>query len=116
MISRNHLTLSQVRNRPRQLQHAVKRPCRPVQLLHRRLQQLLSRRVRLATLPHLRRVHLCITGQLRPLEALELSFPCPPVPWREPFANFPRCAYQLISRNRRGAPRHEYQYSQAVGR
>jgi hypothetical protein len=41
MIGRNHLTARQVRNLPRQLQQAVIRPRRQVQLLHRRLQQLL---------------------------------------------------------------------------
>ncbi len=75
MIGRDHITLGQVRNRPCQLQHAVERPRRQVQLLHRCLQQLLPGGVCLATLPHLRRPHLRVTRQLRPPEALQLPFP-----------------------------------------
>jgi hypothetical protein len=41
MSGQNLLTASQVCNRPRQLQHPVKRPRRQVQLLHRCFEQLL---------------------------------------------------------------------------
>jgi hypothetical protein len=74
MIGRNHLTARQVRNRPRQLQHPVIYPGRQVQLLHRRLQQLFPRRIRLAELAHLRRPHLRVARQLRALEAFQLAF------------------------------------------
>ncbi len=75
VIRRNHITLRQIRNRPRQLQHPVKRPRRQVQLLHRRLRQLLCRRPHTAKLAHLRRPHLRIARQPRPLKPLELPLP-----------------------------------------
>ncbi len=74
MIRRNRITLRQIRNCPRQLQHPVKRPRRQMQLLHRRLQQLLRRRLYTAELAYLRRTHLRIARRLRPYEALKLAF------------------------------------------
>ena len=74
MIRRNHLAARQIRNRPRQLQHPVIRPGRQMQLLHSSLEQLLTRRVRLAELPHFGWAHLRIAGHLRPLEAFQLPF------------------------------------------
>ena len=61
-------------NRPRQLQHPMICPCRQMQLLHRRLEQLLTWRIRLAELAHLRRPHLGVAGQLRAFEAFQLAF------------------------------------------
>ena len=76
LIRCNHITLRQIRNRPRQLQHPVKRPCGKMELLHRRLQQLLRRWLHSTEHAHLRWLHLCIAGQLRPLKPLELPLPC----------------------------------------
>src|SRR2546428_4011634 len=64
MVRLTLLVPRQVRNRPRQ----------QMQLLHRRLEQPLPRRIRLTKVAHLRRPHLRIAHHLRPAKTLQLSF------------------------------------------
>ena len=69
------LASRQVGNRPRELQHRVKRPGRELTLRHRCADQGVPRLVQLAILAHIRRARVGVASNVYPSEAVPLPLP-----------------------------------------
>src|SRR3990172_4884717 len=70
----NLLQPLQISSRPRQLEHAMKRPRAHVELLHRRAHERLARLAHFPVFANLRWAHVGVAGQRRAFEARLLTF------------------------------------------